>query len=419
MVTPIVFICRNFKMGNSGSAHNISSGRSGIDRSSQFQSQFKHLSQTSHHHNQLSGTGFRTSPINLQRNLNPQWRRSYQPPGVDKESKAQSEVPFKVLPELDKKLHLRATTNGAILNSGGTISGRKPNETHTQSLSNALSQRSKTFIVETTKDGNRKNDLHSEFTRSQTLLYVKAKPRNSETNLSRMQRHTYSEPELINKLNHQKPSAASNVMDSTSRPSNRNKYSKKRRAPEAPAASFTTPQVKNNTEILRSNPNLKQDNAKQTHFAKNSDRQMKLTKPLRPVQNLSDAFKRGNESRKSVGCNLHESTSIERPKVTYRREQSSDAIMLKSRKSENLETGTQIKIPVNMDHQKYDVHDNIHKSAASKEKLDEVIVSAQGNKTQRTFYFGMELVGSSDTTKTVTGEYYFAFTHFQIQNIFF
>jgi len=317
---------------------------------------------------------------------------------------------------------LRATTNGAILNSGGTISGRKPNETHTQSISNALSQRSKTFIVETAKDGNRKNDLHSEFTRSQTLLYVKVKARNPETNLSRMQRHTYSEPELIHKLNQQKPSAANNMMESPSRPSTRNKYSKKRRAPEAPAASITTPLIKNNTEILRSTPNLKPDNAKQTHFAKNSDRQMKLTKPpLRPVQNVSDAFKRGNENRNSVGGNLHESTSIERPKVIYRREKSSDAIMLKSRKSENLETCTQIKIPVNMEHhQKYDVHDNIQKSVAPKENLDEVIVSAQGNKKQRTFYFGMEMVGSSDTTKTVTGKYYFNhFTLFQIQKVSF
>jgi len=113
-------------------------------------------------------------------------------------------------------------------------------------------------------------------------------------------------------------------------------------------------------------------------------------------------FKRGNENRNSLGGNQHESTSIERPQFTYRREKSSDAIMLKSRKSKNFE----IKIPVNMDnHQKYDNHTNIQKTAAPKENVDEVIVSAQGNKTQRTFYFGMEIVGSTDTPKTVTGEY--------------
>ncbi|XP_034474414.1 uncharacterized protein LOC117781716 isoform X2 [Drosophila innubila] len=416
--------CRNTKMGNSGSAHNISSGRSGIDRTSQFQSQFKHLGHSSHHHShsqsQLSRTGFRTSPINPQRNLNPQWRRSYQPPGFDKDSKAQAEVPFKVLPELDKKLNLRATTNGAILNSGGTISGRKPNENHTQSISNALSQRSKTFIIETARDGNRKNDQNSEFTRSQTLLYVKTKTRDSETNLSRMQRHTYSEPELINKLNQSKPTATKNVLESTSRPSNRNKYSKKRRAPEAPAAANpTTPIIKSNTEILRNpnpNPNLKPDHAKPIHFAKNSDRQLKLTKPspVKPVQNRSDVFKRGNENRNSLGGNQHESTLIERPQFTYRREKSSDAIMLKSRKSENFE----LKIPVNMDnHQKYDDHSNIQKTAAPKGNVDDVIVSAQGNKTQRTFYFGMEMVGSADTTKTVTADENLASDEAQLPNI--
>ncbi|KAH8378335.1 hypothetical protein KR093_010745 [Drosophila rubida] len=392
-------------MGNSGSAHNISSGRSGIDRSSQFhQSHFKHLNQSAHH--QFSRTSnFRTSPINQpQRNLNPHWRRSYQPPGVERgEAKAQAEIPFKVLPELEKKLHLRATTNGAILNSGGTISGRKPNESIS---SNALSQRSKTFIIETRKDGidaNRSNnDLHTEFTRSQTLLYHKAKLRDSQTNLSRMQRHTFSEPELINKLNQQQQQLQQlqqpkNVVDAAAtRPtSNRNKYSKKRRAPEAPAIALnntaSVPAVKTNAEILRVSQSLKPAehvNVKPTqHFAKNTERQTKLIKqPLKSVQShQSDAFKRGNEKRNSLIGN-----QLQTPPYVYRREKSSDAIMLKSRKSENLETTTTIKIPVNMEH---------HQQQVPKEPQEEAVAT----KTQRTFYFGMEMVaGSSEATKTLS-----------------
>ncbi|XP_062141084.1 uncharacterized protein DDB_G0290301-like isoform X1 [Drosophila sulfurigaster albostrigata] len=396
-------------MGNSGSAHNISSGRSGIDRSSQFhQSHFKHLSQQNAHHHQFSRTSnFRTSPINQpqQRNLNPHWRRSYQPPGVERgEAKTQAEIPFKVLPELEKKLHLRATTNGAILNSGGTISGRKPNESI--SNNNALSQRSKTFIIETRKDGNDSNrnvnhDLHTEFTRSQTLLYHKAKLRDSQTNLSRMQRHTFSEPELINKLNQQQQQQqqqqSKNALDASTRPttSNRNKYSKKRRAPEAPAVAVNNttaaPTVKNNAEILRLKPD--HVNGKPTsHFAKNTDRQMKLTKPpLKPVQShQSDAFKRGNEKRNSLSGNHPQSPAIERPPYVYRREKSSDAIMLKSRKSENLENTTTIKIPVKMEQH------------MPKEPQEEVIAT-KAPQQQRTFYFGMEMVGgSSEVTKTLS-----------------
>ncbi|XP_032595188.1 uncharacterized protein LOC6567182 [Drosophila grimshawi] len=401
-------------MGNSGSANNIHRERSSIDRNSHFQTRFQHLNQNSHRQLQWGRSGLRTSsPINAQRSLTTEWRRSYPSTAINKEPNAQSETVFKVLPEVDKRLHLRATTNGAILNSGGTISGRKPSEIPSKSLSNALSKRSKTFIIETGQDRssalNDKCDSRPEFTRSQTLLYVKAKNKDAdinmnETNLSRMQRHTYSEPELINKLNQQRTSMK-NMADPPFKPTNRNKYSKKRRAPEAPqiVPVPSAPLTKQTIEIPRNTQNLT-DNIKPTHFAKNSDRLSKYSKQTsRPVQSQNDVFKRGTEIRKSVNGNLHlQNKSTESPKIVYRREKSSDAILLKSRKSEQPAERRETTLDVVPKH--HSNHTSIQKPAVKslnpKDKFDNVaIVAVQENKTQRTFYFGMERDAAKDINK--------------------
>lgn len=395
-------------MGNSGSAHNINSERSGLQRNSHFQTRFEHLNQNSRRQFQWNKSGLRSTSLNPQRSLNPEWRRSYPSTIMKGESNSQLETPLKVLPELDKRLHLRATSNGAILNSGGTISGRKQNENLTQNIPKILSQRSKTFIIENVKDRtssiNEKIDTKPEFTRSQTLLYIKGKikdsdPNANESNLSRMQRHTYSEPELINKVS---SPVTINTQEPPSKPSNRNKYSKKRRAPEVPQANITaTPFTQSSKNVLR-NAQIANDNAKPMHYAKNSER--KLGK-----QTKSDSLKRDNEiSRRSIKETSFQGNSAECSKIPFRREKSSDAILLRNRKPDQadaskntaLRNGYQIKNPIIEP-----ISAPVVKNLTPKEKLENG-VSVQDKVCQRTFYFGMELdspvevIQSSNTGKS-------------------
>lgn len=372
-------------MGNSGSTHNINYERSAIGPNSYFQSNFKRPSQN-FSQNQLSRCG--SNPLNPQRTLQPaDCRRSYSSPNDSKDLKFQTKTPFKVLPELDRRLHLKATTNGAILNSGGTISGRKLNEGQTQ----CIPIRSPGDAL---KD---KQYIPTEFTRSQTLLNIKVKTKTTDSNLSRMQRHTYSEPELVNDPQ-QKPVVAKDL--APSRVSNRNKYLKKRRAPEIPPASVPAPSANITRHSLPNNIQITTDHTKPMHFAKNSDRSNKLCKP-KPIaeQNQSSSFQRANRERSSVNGNLSQNNLNVLPKTTYRREKSSDAIILRSRKTEKLEVST--KKDYDQDRQNVDMQ---LKRSSGISLVEKPIISEQVNKTQRTFYFGMQLVEPTDTPITNSRE---------------
>lgn len=372
-------------MGNSGSTHNINYERSAIGPNSYFQSNFKRPSQN-FSQNQLSRCG--SNPLNPQRTLQPaDCRRSYSSPNDSKDLKFQTKTPFKVLPELDRRLHLKATTNGAILNSGGTISGRKLNEGQTQCIP-----------IRSPGDASKdKQYIPTEFTRSQTLLNIKVKTKTTDSNLSRMQRHTYSEPELVNDPQ-QKPVVAKDL--APSRVSNRNKYLKKRRAPEIPPASVPAPSANITRHSLPNNIQITTDHTKPMHFAKNSDRSSKLCKP-KPIaeQNQSSSFQRANKERSSVNGNLSQNNLNVLPKTTYRREKSSDAIILRSRKTEKLEVPT--KKDYDQDRQNIDMQ---LKRSSGISPVEKPIISEQVNKTQRTFYFGMQLVESTDTPVTNSRE---------------
>lgn len=388
------YLCRWLEMGNSGSTHNINYERSGIAPNSYFQTNFKRPTSQSFPQNQLSRCG--SNPLNPQRTLQTSdCRRSYSSPHDSKDFKFQTKTPFKVLPELDRRLHLKATTNGAILNSGGTISGRKLNEGQTQCIP-----------IRNSGDAlKEKQHIPTEFTRSQTLLNIKVKTKTSDSNLSRMQRHTYSEPELVNSPQ-QKPAVTKDLPPSRLS-SNRNKYLKKRRAPEIPpsasvpsaSANIIRHSLPNNTQISTT------DHAKPTlHFAKNSDRLSKLGKPKAIAeQNQSSTFNRANIVRSSVNGNPSQNNSNGIPKTTYRREKSSDAIILRSRKPEKLEVTARKDDDKNQQQQS-----EIQLKRSSGISLGEKpIISEQTNKTQRTFYFGMQMVEPTETTPPLkSGELY-------------
>lgn len=386
-------------MGNSGSTHNINYERSAIGPNSYFQSNFKRPSQN-FAQNQLSRCG--SNPLNPQRTLlSADCRRSYSSPNDGKDLKFQTKTPFKVLPELDRRLHLKATTNGAILNSGGTISGRKLNEGQAQCIPNRSPG-------DALKD---KQYIPSEFTRSQTLLNIKVKTKTSDSNLSRMQRHTYSEPELVNGPQ-QKTAVAKDLPPS--RVSNRNKYLKKRRAPEIPPASVPSPPTNITRHSLPNNTQITTDHTKPIHFAKNSDRSSKLGKPKASAeQNQSCSFHRANIERSSVNGNLSTNNLNGVPKTTYRREKSSDAIILRSRKTEKLEVST--KKEFDQDRQHVDMQ---LKRSSGISLVEKPIISDQVNKTQRTFYFGMQIPENTDTPLMKSRELYTNCTNCNLPKIY-
>uniref|UniRef100_A0A0R3NVN8 Uncharacterized protein, isoform D n=1 Tax=Drosophila pseudoobscura pseudoobscura TaxID=46245 RepID=A0A0R3NVN8_DROPS len=230
-----ILLCMHIKMGNSGSSHQLNIQRQNTDPSPHAKNLSQQFRQSSHRHYDYSKPDIRSSPT-PQKGYSQQWRRSFPTSNSQKviKYKTDENVQFKVLPRIDKSLHLRATTNGAILNSGGTISGRRLSENPISCPTNAPMQRSRTFIA-----GSTNHSLQTEFTRSQTLHHVKANYKkdnlvsNTKSNLTQMQRHTYSEPELVNKNNKE---TATN--QSIARSEKKNKYTKKRRAPEVPTESI-------------------------------------------------------------------------------------------------------------------------------------------------------------------------------------
>ncbi|KAH8395703.1 hypothetical protein KR222_009935 [Zaprionus bogoriensis] len=373
-------------MGNSGSTHNISYERSGIGHNSYIHTNFKRPT-SALPQSQLSRCG--SNPLNPLRSLNTDCRRSYSSPNDNKEAKFQTKTPFKVLPELDRRLHLKATTNGAILNSGGTISGRKLNEGPTQCIAIRNDRSGSDAFME-------KQNMPSEFTRSQTLLNIKVKNKSAESNLSRMQRHTYSEPELVNNSN-QKPVPTKDLP--ASRTSNRNKYLKKRRAPEIPpTATPTATLIKSTAPTGNQNTT---DYSKPTHFAKNSDRSSKLCKPKATVEHSqSTTFNRAHVQRSSVNGNPSQGTTSGAQKPTYRREKSSDAIIFRSRKPEQAENCTKKEQHSDMQHRR-----TSGCTPAQKDNVEKgIIIPDQTSKTQRTFYFGQQLVAPSEILPCKAGQ---------------
>ncbi|XP_022223107.1 uncharacterized protein LOC111074585 [Drosophila obscura] len=380
-------------MGNSGSSHQMNIQRQNRDpHAKNLSQQFR---QSSHRNYDYAKSDIRSSPT-PQRGHSQQWRKSYPTSNSQKllHYKTDESVQFKVLPRIDKSLHLRATTNGAILNSGGTISGRRLSENPVSYPMNVPMQRSRTFIVESTN-----HSMQTEFTRSQTLHHVKANYKrdnlvsNTKSNLSQMQRHTYSEPELV-KQNFNETA----MNQSLARSEKKNKYTKKRRAPEVPTETMNIeaavhPETAKKDNISTS-IKIKNDQGRQTHFSKNTDRLTTVNK----ASNLS--FKRKSAERNSVGGNCRPSVPMQRSKMTYRREKSSDAIIIRSKNAKEANVNTE-NIEDKKTHYKQNSHSikesSMNSISNTKETKNASAPTPEVQNHRRTFYFGMDVNTSTET----------------------
>ncbi|XP_033249027.1 uncharacterized protein LOC117188773 isoform X2 [Drosophila miranda] len=381
-------------MGNSGSSHQLNIQRQNTDPSPHAKNLSQQFRQSSHRHYDYSKPDIRSSPT-PQKGYSQQWRRSFPTSNSQKviKYKTDENVQFKVLPRIDKSLHLRATTNGAILNSGGTISGRRLSENPISCPTNAPMQRSRTFIVESTN-----NSLQTEFTRSQTLHHVKANYKkdnlvsNKKSNLTQMQRHTYSEPELVNKNNKE---TATN--QSLARSEKKNKYTKKRRAPEVPTESINiVPAVHPETaeKDISTSMRITNEQGRQTHFSKNTDRLTTVNKG----SNLS--FKRKSAERNSVGGNCRPNVPINQSKLAYRREKSSDAIIIRSKnaKEVNVNTESTGEKKTHYKHNNHSIKESPMNSAPNKKDTKNISApTPEAQKHRRTFYFGMDVNTITET----------------------
>ncbi|XP_049316243.1 uncharacterized protein LOC105222679 [Bactrocera dorsalis] len=171
----------------------------------------------------------------------------------------------KVLPHVNERFKLRPTTNGVILSSGGTISGKRE-QLHKQITKGAgfqlsqprgLKQRSQTFIYDDSKNDSwkctRATQLNFEqcfdlqncrqsfpaFRRSQTNLGLNIKSDQNQAIKSLRRKMVFAstktkiaEEELKNIKTGQRQ-----VEDKDQVPSIKNKYNKKRKAPPAPSLS--------------------------------------------------------------------------------------------------------------------------------------------------------------------------------------
>ncbi|BFF93969.1 uncharacterized protein DMAD_11710 [Drosophila madeirensis] len=386
------------KMGNSGSSHQMNIHRQNTNPSPHAKNLSQQFRQSSHRYYDYAKSEIRSSPT-PQRGHSQQWRRS-DSSNIQKvlNYKTDENAQFKVLPRIDKNLHLRATTNGAILNSGGTISGRRLSETPILCPGNAPMQRSRTFIAESTNHA-----LQTEFTRSQTLHHVKANYKQdnlgstSKSNLSQMQRHTYSEPELVKQNN--KETAMNQSM---ARSEKRNKYTKKRRAPEVPTESMNMvavvhPETTKKDQISTS-VKVTTDQGRQNHFSKNTDRLTTVNK----VSNLS--FKRKRAERNSISGNCTPSVPI--PRSTYRREKSSDAIIIKSKgaREANVKTeNTEDRKANYKQNNNYIKESPINSISNTKETKNVSAPTPKVEKHKRTFYFGMDVNTTTENQQPISG----------------
>lgn len=224
---------------------------------------------------------FSSPIINYEREINNKpgagagdWAKSF-PRTIRQTANSTNESPlphFKVLPHLNESLKLRTTANGAILHSGGTISGRREQQQHVAEPNTRgvhqqpiMMQRSRTIIYE--RGGGAKQQQQNAFNgsdfdssktgvpvlrRAQTQFHLNYKDsrqhqqlnRNETQNLAAAASGTTSrsEPDL-------RHNAAENTRtaDIIATPTNRcskntkatNKYNKKRKAPAAPANVIT------------------------------------------------------------------------------------------------------------------------------------------------------------------------------------
>ncbi|XP_037824115.1 uncharacterized protein LOC119612381 [Lucilia sericata] len=299
-------------MGNTGSAHNLHSECVDSELNSYYTQQYlrRTTGETKNKHNQVILGEWSNG-----RNLND----------------------CKVLPKPTENLKLRATTNGAILQAGGTISFRAKEQLEERTAISALDRdrdqpaafqpmrRCHTLIL----DGQNESISHrksappiAEFRRSQTLLHVGYNRTKSQENISKnLDDCNNPYPQIVKST----PTASTLKV---------NKYNKKRKAPPAPTKT-TSGLVPANVAADLKNTSL----AKPRIYATNSN--MQIVQQQQPhnrkPQQQTTLIKRGSNTRTSINSTMpnHQSNLSYASKLPYRREKSFDAVLL--RQKENTE----------------------------------------------------------------------------------
>lgn len=252
-------------MGNVGSTHHLHLQ----DVNGELHSYYKHASKRQQSHIQRCD--------NINTNINSMhWTRSL--PHIINNARADAGtlerdsvegVPtslhpnYKVLPQVNERLKLRPTSNGVILFSGGTISGKREQiATKTEAKSRApvplgLKQRSRTFIYDDSKQVNwhykqptQQNSAQSHehqdqsqslpiFRRSQTLLHIKpgAEREQEQASKSLGRKMVYASTKANGAAEElRKATFQRQENDSEQVSSKQNKYNKKKKAPPAPSS---------------------------------------------------------------------------------------------------------------------------------------------------------------------------------------
>ncbi|XP_065370791.1 uncharacterized protein LOC135962822 [Calliphora vicina] len=242
----------------------------------------------------------------------------------------------KVLPKPTENHKLRATTNGAILQAGGTISFRvKDQLEESTDISERLERenqpskfhpmrRCHTLIL----DGQNESISHrksapplAEFRRSQTLLHVGYTRTRSQDHIS----SNFDED-----INRSSQAPTITVTASTLKV---NKYNKKRKAPPAPTKitlSLDTKSSGQNVSDESKNTSL----AKPRMYATNSNKTLVQQQPQTRKQHQTP-LQRGSNTRTSVNSSrpIQPVSSGYASKLPYRREKSFDAILLRQKET--------------------------------------------------------------------------------------
>lgn len=243
----------------------------------------------------------------------------------------------KVLPQPSENLKLRATTNGAILQAGGTISFRTKEQLEERSgveneLTNKLQpmRRCHTLILDGQSESlsqHKNNSPLAHFQRSQTLLHVGYNRTKSQENIAAVAKF---QDELKSKL----AQTSQNTQAITS--SKVNKYNKKRKAPPAPINASSDLETKNVYQAISVEPKNSMS-SKARMYTTNANKASALQQPQRNRQSPSRTFKnvpftRGSNIRKSANSyrpDQNINSSYDRSKLSYRREKSFDGVLLR------------------------------------------------------------------------------------------
>ncbi|KNC34271.1 hypothetical protein FF38_10649 [Lucilia cuprina] len=300
-------------MGNTGSAHNLHSECVDSELNSYYTQQYlRRTGETKNKYNQVILGGWSSG-----RNLND----------------------CKVLPKPTDNLKLRATTNGAILQAGGTISFRSKEQLEERTVISGLDRdkdqpaafkpmrRCHTLILDSQNESisHRKSaPPTAEFRRSQTLLHVGYNRTKSQENISTN----------LDDCNNLYPQPATSTP--TASTSKVNKYNKKRKAPAAPTnptSGLTPANPGQNVAADSKNTSL----AKPRKYATNSNKptpQQQQPQNHKPQQNTTP-LQRGSNTRTSINSLVpnHQSNIGFTSKLPYRREKSFDAVLLRQKES--------------------------------------------------------------------------------------